>query len=158
MKQRRRQCDKFASREFAYGRRIPRNRSIRFNARGYLSSTGCDFRVFVGFPDFAGSRTIERVGRRHRDVRESAAAARSFRLGFSVALTRVLSIPVNSGGWIPIAYPSHQAMNDDDRRLCSLRNAVQIDDLSINNQLKVGSRNTSVASQREPGAASGIGT
>ncbi len=47
-------------------------------------------RVFVGFPDFAGRGTIERGGRRQRNACEPAAAARSFRVGFYLALMEMV--------------------------------------------------------------------
>jgi hypothetical protein len=61
--------------------------------------------VFVGFPEFSGTATIERVGRRQRYACEPAAAARSFRVGFYLGLMRVLSIanrdPVEIGTEAP---------------------------------------------------------
>ena len=48
--------------------------------------------VFVGFPEFAGTGTIERVGRRQRNAREPWAAARSICVGLYLTLMRVLSI------------------------------------------------------------------
>ena len=44
----------------------------------------------------------------------------------------------------------------DNRGICWSRNAVQINDLCINNQLNVGCRNTSAVSHREPGLVDGM--